>query len=223
MNDIRAIAFDLYGTLCDVHSVADTCERFYPGRGRETSLLWRQKQLEYTWLRSLMGQYTSFENATEDSLVYTAHHLGLALDNDRRAELCEAYFRLRAFPEVPAALHALNDVGLPLAIVSNGSGRSIEAVARYAGIHDQFAHLISVEVAQVFKPDPRVYELGERALGVPRPSILFVSSNAWDVTGAGHYGFSTCWIKRGAGTFEELGQRPGLVVQGLDQLVSALK
>jgi 2-haloacid dehalogenase len=221
MNGIQGIVFDLYGTLYDVHSVATLCETYYPGRGREVSALWRQKQLEYTWLRSLMRQYANFERCTEDGLAYTCGHLGLELDTERRRALCDAYLRLSPFPEVPSALRELNARGIPLAILSNGSPHSIDSVVRNSGLQKEFAHLISVEPAQVFKPDARVYELAERKLGLARASILFVSSNAWDVTGAAYYGYTTCWVNRGNGVFDEMGQRPKQVVTGIDQLAAA--
>lgn len=222
MHDIRGIVFDLYGTLFDVHSVATQCDSFYPKLGREMSVLWRQKQLEYTWLRSLMGQYVNFEKATEDSLVYTCRHLGLELDHRRQAALCSAYLRLSPFPEVPAALRALRARGLPLAILSNGSIRSIDSVVRHSGLLEEFAHLISVDDVQIFKPSHRVYELAEHKLDLHRSAILFVSSNAWDVTGAAYFGYPTCWVNRSSGTFEEMGQRPAHTVTGIDALAREL-
>ena len=222
MNDIRGIVFDLYGTLFDVHTVAALCEAFYPQRGREVSVLWRQKQLEYTWLRSLMGQYANFEKATEDGLNYTCHHLGLELDGDHRDALCEAYLHLQPFPEVPAALRELRTRGLPLAILSNGSIHSIDAVVRHCGLSGEFAHLISADEVQIFKPSNRVYDLAQRKLGLPRSAILFVSSNAWDATGAGYFGYPTCWVSRGGGTYEELGHQPDHVVSGIDALAGLL-
>jgi 2-haloacid dehalogenase len=222
MNDIRGIVFDLYGTLYDVHSVATQCDSFYPQLGRELSVLWRQKQLEYTWLRSLMGQHVDFEKATEDSLVYTFRHLGLELDEPRRAALCDAYLRLSPFPEVPAALRELRARGLPLAILSNGSVRSIDSVVRHSGLLDEFTHLISIDDVRIFKPSHRVYELAERKFDLHRSAILFVSSNAWDVTGAAYFGYPTCWVNRGAGTFEEMGQRPAHTVAGIDALAHKL-
>lgn len=222
MQDIRAIVFDLYGTLFDVHTVAEACERHYPQRGLELSLAWRQKQLEYTWLRSLMARYANFEQVTEDALVHCCRRLGLPLDHDARAALRDAYLRLDAFPEVPAALHALRGRGLPLAILSNGTARSIAAVVRHAGLEAAFDHLLSVDAAGIYKPDARTYALAERALGVPRGQVLFVSSNGWDATGAARYGFAVCWINRSGTAFEELGERPTLAVGGLDELVGAL-
>lgn len=218
MKAIQGVLFDLYGTLYDVHSVAGRCSEFFPGRGMEISTLWRQKQLEYTWLRSLMGQYLSFEQATEDALVYTCKRLGLSLDVGRQAILCDAYLQLSPYPETPGALAALQSMDLPLAILSNGSVNSIHSVVTHSGLRDRFAHLISVENVEVFKPHRSVYELGEQTFGVPRDQILFVSSNAWDASGASHFGYSVAWVNRTGNTFEELGARPDIEVTGLDAL-----
>ncbi|CAN5281942.1 haloacid dehalogenase type II [soil metagenome] len=218
MNDIRAIVFDLYGTLFNVHSVAALCDRYYPRRGLEVSTLWRQKQLEYTWLRSLMAQYVNFEQATAEALTFTCAHLDIALDDERRVALCEAYLRLTPFPEVPGALAELNRRGVPLGILSNGSHHSIDAVVSNAGLKPAFKHLISVEDVRVFKPHSRVYELAEQTFGLSRSSILFVSSNAWDATGAAHFGYPTCWVRRGQAVFDELGQQPDHIVSGIDAL-----
>ena len=218
MRAINAVVFDLYGTLYDVHSVVSRCEDYYPGRGPEISALWRQKQLEYTWLRSLMGQYLSFEEATEDALVYTCKHLKLPLDNAVRVALCEAYLTLAPYPEAPPALDALNTMGLPLAILSNGSVRSMDRVVNGSGLRHHFTELISVESVKVFKPHTKVYELAERRLDLPRSEILFVSSNAWDAAGAGHFGYSVCWVNRAGNTFDELGTLPDVMVAGLDEV-----
>lgn len=222
MNDIQGIVFDLYGTLYDVHSVAALCDAHYPARGLEVSLLWRQKQLEYTWLRSLMGRYENFEQATEDALNFTCRHLGLELDDPRRAALCDAYLRLSPFPEVRSALRELNARGLTLAILSNGSVRSIASVVRNSGLHDEFEHLLSVDEVAIFKPHMSVYELAERKMGLPSSAILFVSSNSWDATGASYYGYRTCWVNRGGGTFDELGRQPDHTVAGVDAIAALL-
>jgi 2-haloacid dehalogenase len=223
LKPIQAIVFDLYGTLVDVHSVAAQAESFFPGRGRELSLLWRQKQLEYTWLRSLMDRYASFEQATDDALVFACNQLRLPLDAARRQTLGDAYLKLQPYPEVPATLQALNRSGLPLAILSNGSVRSIEQVVRHAGLQDQFVQLISVEAVGIFKPHARAYELGERSLGLPRSSILFVSSNAWDAAGAHGFGYRVCWVDRQGHAFDELGERPDHVVAGIDAIPALLQ
>src|ERR1700761_8500679 len=143
MRPIKGVIFDLYGTLYDVHSVAGLCDGYFPGRGREISLLWRQKQLEYTWLRTLMGQYIPFEQATEEALDYVAAHLKLNLSREAHAELCNEYLRLRPYPEADAALSTLRARGLPLAILSNGSVFSIHSVVEHSRLAHQFDKLIS--------------------------------------------------------------------------------
>lgn len=223
MNTPKALVFDLYGTLYNVHSVAARCEAQYPQRGSDISTIWRQKQLEYTWLRSLMGEYRNFEQATRDALVYTCNHLHLALDAPTCDALCEEYLRIQPFPEVPEALRRLNALGMPLAILSNGSTHSIRTVVQNSGLAHAFAHLISVDAVEVFKPHPRVYELAERRLGVQRSEILFVSSNAWDATGARHYGYPACWVNRAGGCFDELGQQPDHIVTGIDALAALME
>lgn len=218
MAETKAIVFDLYGTLYDVHSVAQQCNVSYPGQGTKISEMWRQKQLEYTWLRSLMGQYISFEQATHDALVYTCNHLELYLDETTCEVLCDAYLKLSPYPEVPDTLQRLKAMDLPLAILSNGSAFSIDSVVKNSGLQDYFSCLLSVERIGVFKPDPRVYTLACEVLSLPPSQILFVSSNAWDASGARHFGFDVCWINRGNNTFDELGVLPSYVVSGLDDV-----
>lgn len=218
MKGVKAIVFDLYGTLYDVHSVAGCCSEYFPGRGLEISMLWRQKQLEYTWLRSLMGSYFSFEEATERALLYTCKFLKLPLNHEERQVLCEAYLKIQPFPEVRDALSELQSMDMTLAILSNGSVNSIESVVSNSGLTSRFTHLISVDSAKVFKPHPNVYRLAEKAFDRHRSQILFVSSNAWDASGARHYGFPVCWVNRSGSTFEELGQSPNYVINSLDQL-----
>ena len=208
MKSTQAIVFDLYGTLYDVHSVARLCDDLYPARGDALSRLWRQKQLEYTWLRSLMGLYVNFEKVTEDALRHSCAHLGLPLDAVTEQRLSDAYLRLTPFPDTPLALRRLKAAGLPLGILSNGSHYSIEQVVSNSGLNRAFDHLISVEEVKVFKPDNRVYALAEQRMGYAREEILFVSSNAWDASGAAHFGFPVCWINRQGGVFDELGIRP---------------
>jgi 2-haloacid dehalogenase len=219
MKNIKGVVFDLYGTLFDVHSMVGRCDAYFPGHGRELSALWRQKQLEYTWLRSLMNRYVNFEQVTAEALRFTCRHLNLDLDAPTSLALCDAYLHITPFPEVPDALRELKRYGLPLAILSNGSPHSIEAVVSNAGLRDEFTHLLSVDVRRVYKPDSRVYELAEQALELNRSQILFVSSNSWDATGAKHFGFPTCWINRIGNTFDEMGQEPDWVVSGLDAAV----
>ncbi|MBV7483438.1 haloacid dehalogenase type II [Bordetella sp. BOR01] len=218
MAPTKAIVFDLYGTLFDVHSVVQECDKCFPGKGTEISSLWRHKQLEYTWLRSLMGQYIPFEQATRDALIYVARHLELDLDAATTKALCDAYLKLSPHPEVPQTLQQLNRTSLPLCILSNGSEFSIRSVVEGAGLARHFSHLLSVDEVGVFKPDPRVYTLACRALGVAAGEILFVSSNAWDASGAAHFGFNVCWVNRQNAAFDELGASPAIIVKSIGEL-----
>ncbi|HEY3600008.1 MAG TPA: haloacid dehalogenase type II [Paraburkholderia sp.] len=223
MKQIKGVIFDLYGTLYDVHSVAGLCSRFYPGRGLEISVLWRQKQLEYTWLRSLMDDYVSFEQTTDDALRFVNNHLKLHLTAENHAALCNEYLQIKPYPEVPATLATLESRELPLAILSNGSVHSIQSVVGHSGLKPYFDHLISVEEVQVFKPHALVYQFAETQLGLDRSNILFVSSNAWDASGARHFGYPVCWVNRTGGSFEELGQKPDHVISSLSELPAVIE
>jgi 2-haloacid dehalogenase len=223
MTAIKAIAFDMYGTLYDVNSVSTRCNEFYPGRGEEMSHLWRQKSLEYTWLRSLMDDYSPFEAVTEDALVFTCGQLGLSLDEATRAALCEAYFHLEPHPEVRAALAELEATGIALTILSNGSAHSIGSVVRNSGLEKHFKALLSADSVKIYKPHHTVYEIAEQQLRLNRAEILFVSSNPWDASGARHFGFPVCWVNRSGKTFDELGQAPDLVVTGIDALPAYIR
>lgn len=220
MKNIKALVFDLYGTLYNVHSVVAACEQRFPGQGEAISALWRQKQLEYTWLRGLSGDYKNFEGLTADALRYTANHLGLELDEEGEAALCDAYLRLDAFPEVPAALAQLR--ALPLAILSNGSPNSIPKVVENSGLSEMFDQLISVEYVRTFKPHPSVYQLAVDRMGLAKEEMLFVSCNPWDASCAKHFGYPVCWIKRNSVAFEELGQTPDMVASDLQDLADQL-
>lgn len=221
LDGIEAIVFDLYGTLFDVHSVGLRCEAMFPGHGAALSQLWRRKQLEFTWLRSLMGRYEDFARVTEDALRTSCALLDLPLAEQDVGTLASAYLALAPFPEVPAALARLQARGLPLAILSNGSPATISAVVEHAGLNAHFAALLSVDGLRVYKPHPSVYQLAVDRLGVQRERILFVSSNAWDASGAKAYGFRVAWIDRaGSAAFDELGERPDAVIGSLDALLA---
>lgn len=216
----QAIAFDAYGTLFDVHSVIALCNRKFPRQGAELSKLWRAKQLEYTWLRSLMGRYEDFWTVTELALVFACNSLSLACPAETRRELMEAYLHLDTFPEVNSALRKLSQH--KLAILSNGSPKMLDAVVENAGLNGVFAKVISVDELKIYKPSPRVYALASQHLGVPEHAIAFVSSNFWDIAGAKSFGLWTCWVNRGKLPEDELGVKPDATVDTLDGLVPAL-
>jgi len=211
----RAYLFDAYGTLFDVHSVIEA-GRSVTSDPQALSTLWRQKQLEYTWLRSLMGQYEDFWAVTEQALRWALRRLGLAASEPQVAALMDAYLSLACFPEVEAALARLQP--RPLGILSNGSPRMLEAAVRSSGLGPRLRHVLSVDAVRVYKPSPRVYELGPRALGAPASEILFVSSNAWDVAGAKAFGYRACWCNRARAPMDALGFTPDVEVERLDQL-----
>ena len=206
IGNVKAIAFDAYGTLFDVFSVTALCERLFPGNGDALARLWRAKQLQYSLLRSLMGRHRDFWQLTEDGLVYAAKSLGLDLCLGRQKQLMEAYLSLAAFPDVKPGLQALRKQGFRLAILSNGEPRMLEAAVKSAGISDFLDRIISAEEAGVFKVSPRVYALGSKRMHVRRAELGFVSSNSWDINGASSAGLTTFWIQRSASEPpEELG------------------
>jgi 2-haloacid dehalogenase len=219
MSHPRAFLFDAYGTLFDVHSVV-AAARALTDDPQALSNVWRQKQLEYTWLRSLMRRYEDFWAVTEAALRYAIARLDLRARDADVNRLMEAYLTLEPFPEVRAALGRLGPA--PLAILSNGSPRMLEGAVRSSGLREVLRHVLSVDAVRVYKPAPEVYALGARAFGLPAGEILFVSSNAWDVAGAKAFGYLTCWCNRSGAPMEVLGLRPDHEVGGLDQIPDAL-
>jgi 2-haloacid dehalogenase len=218
--EISALVFDAYGTLFDVHSVARRAEELFPGKGAAISAAWRTKQLEYTWLRSLMRRYEDFNRVTTSSLAWTLESLGIDPDANEPAcrALIEEYRKLAMFPEVPAALESLSK-RFALAILSNGHPEMLDAVVDHNGVRERFrGGVLSVHKAKVFKPAPEVYTIAEEALGVPRAMMGFVSSNGWDAAGAKSFGFRVFWINRGGNPVERLGVRPDAVIKSLADL-----
>ena len=220
--NLGALAFDAYGTLFDVHSVVVACEAAFPSRGEALSRLWRDKQLEYSWLLSLMGRYEDFWAVTGQALRYACQHLGLACDAATHTCLLGSYYHLAAYPEVPAALARLA-ANRRLVILSNGTPRMLAAVTRAAGLTEVFDEIISVEAVGVYKPSPRVYALLPQRLGMPTEAIGFVSSNAFDITGAKAFGLRTYWVNRQDTTPDGLGYPPDAVVRTLAELADRLE
>jgi 2-haloacid dehalogenase len=220
MKTVSAVVFDAYGTLFDVHSVAEKCEKEFPGYGRRISEIWRQKQLEYTWLRSLMGRYQDFWKVTDDALVFTLIELGLEATAELREEILKEYLTLKPYTEVPQALQAM--AGRKLAILSNGSPEMLNKMVENAGLMDRFDDVISVDELKIFKPFMGVYQLSPAKLGVLKEETLFVSSNAWDAAAAKVFGFQVCWINRFDRNFEQLQADPDIIVKTLDELAHKL-
>ena len=191
---IKAVVFDAYGTLYDVQSVAAVTEEAFPGYGEIITQIWRIKQLEYSWLRSLMRRYEDFSVLTRESLVYSLRILGLKYDEAVFARLMEKYLHLDLYPDANAALAALK--GSKLAILSNGSSDMLNALVKNSGLDRVLDATISIDSKRVFKPAPETYSLIEEKLGVRPTDVLFVSSNPWDACGAKSFGLNVAWIER---------------------------
>jgi 2-haloacid dehalogenase len=219
MKEIKAFAFDAYGTLFDVYSVTALCEQLFPGKGSALARLWRTKQLQYSLLRSLMGRYRDFGKVTEEGLLYAATSLKLEITPDKLAQLTEAYLHLGVFPDVIPGLIALKKKGARLAILSNGSPAMLKAAAENSGLTDFFDRIISAEEAGIYKPSPRVYDLGPAAMHVGSDELGFVSSNSWDINGAASAGLATFWVQRIPGEPpEELGYSADRTVKAIEDL-----
>lgn len=220
---IRAIAFDAYGTLFDVYSVGALAEQLFPGKGAELTVLWRNTQIGYTHLRTLGDRYAPFWQVTEDALVFSARKLGLDLDEAGRKRLMNQYTCLSAFPENLGALRELKKLGLPMAILSNGTPEMLDIAVKSAGMGGLFDHILSVEAVKKYKTAPEAYRLGPDAFKLPAREILFVSSNCWDAVGATWFGYTTFWINRGGQPLEELGAQPAAQGRLLTDVVAYVK
>jgi len=212
---IRGYVFDAYGTLFDVHSVVEA-GRALTDDPAALSLLWRQKQLEYTWLRSLMGRYEDFWKVTAAALRYSVRRLGITATEAQVASMMDAYLRLGCFADVHAGLARLGT--RPRAILSNGSPAMLEAAVGASGLTALLDHVISVDRVRTYKPSPAVYALGPKALGIAAGELLFVSSNAWDVAGAKSFGYRVAWCNRLGAPEEELGVHADHVIATLADL-----
>jgi len=216
----QAFLFDAYGTLFDVHSVVVRAGAGISGDLQALSQLWRQKQLEFTWLLALMDRYQDFWHVTESALRTALAQLKIDAGEAQVRQLLDAYLAPAVFADAKIALDALRD--FPRAILSNGTPAMLEAAVRNNGLQSYLSSAISVDPVKTYKPSPRVYQLGSDTLGLPAQKILFVSSNAWDAAGAKAFGYSVCWCNRAGAPLDQLGFAPDFVVPSLDQIPSRL-
>ena len=221
--EIDALVFDAYGTLFDVNSVAATAEKLLPGRGATLSQLWRAKQLEYSWLQSLMGPSArkDFAAVTAQALDYALAALDAPLAAAGRRELRDAYLTLAPYDDVPGTLGAL--APRPRWILSNGTVAMLEPLVRLHGLDAHIDGVLSVDEAGIYKPSPRVYQLALDRLQMPRPRIAFVSSNCWDAIGAKAFGFTTFWINRAGAPVDCHGPPPDRILTTLADLPPLLR
>ena len=221
LDTIGACVFDAYGTLFDVAAAAERCRTALGEKADALAALWREKQLQYTWLRGLMGEHAEFWQVTGDALDYAMGALSLE-DRDLRARLMDLYLRLDAYPEVKGVLVRLKDAGIKTAILSNGSPTMLEAAVESAGIADSLDAVLSVEEVGVFKPHPDVYRLGVERIGLPAAEMAFQSANAWDAAAAAHFGYRVVWINRFGQPRERIPGDPAAEIDTLDGLAGIL-
>ena len=208
----EALVFDAYGTLFDVHSVAARCESAWPGKGAQLSQLWRAKQLEYTWQRSLMRRYAPFSTVTREALAYSCEALKLQLSVAQMEALMSEYLSLSLYPDV---VQTVQDLNSKKAILSNGSPDILLPLVKNSGL--ELDAVISVDQLKVFKPAPEVYELAVKKLGTK--DIGFVSSNCWDAIGAKSYGFQVYWINRAGAPVDRIGFKPDRILGSLNEIL----
>jgi 2-haloacid dehalogenase len=219
---IKACVFDAYGTLFDTSAAAQQARTTLGDKTDALAALWRQKQLEYTWLRSLMGTpYRDFWGLTGDALDYAMAALGIH-DHTLHQRLMAFYFELDAYPEVPAVLGELKALGKRTAILSNGSSDMLTGAVKAAGIDAMLDAVFSVDTVKIYKPHPSVYQIAVDRLGVQPGQICFLSSNAWDVAGAANFGFKTVWVNRFRQPAEPLPGKPVAVIDDLKGLLTLL-
>ena len=191
---VAAVFFDLYGTLLDVATLGDACERVAPGRGQAFARAWRAEQLRLTWLRTIMDAWVDFETVTADALAWTARSMDIPVDDASR-ELTYAFDELPVRPEARPTLDELRATDLVLGVLSNGSAGMLARALGRAGLKDVFEHVLSADAARRYKPHPSVYALAVDATGHPRAAIGFVTANDWDAAGASAFGLRVAWLR----------------------------
>ena len=210
---IKAFVFDVYGTLFDVHSVKEATETLYPGKGEAISQAWRKKQVEYSFLRQLMGTYRSFWEITKDALRYALKENERSMPSEIEEFLMEAYLHLTPFPEVHEVLLQLRNK--TLAVFSNGSHDMLDPLIDHSLFGELFDDVVSVDEVKQYKPTPAAYDHALHTLKVSREEVLFISSNGWDISGAKNFGFHTAWINRNKLPIEELELYPDAIYEDL--------
>lgn len=205
---LKAITFDAYGTLFDVYSVSLLAEELFPGKGAQLATLWREKQIEYTRLRTLCDKYADFWHVTGDALDYAYAVLELELSLGSRDRLMGQYAELPAFPENAEQLQRLKEAGIALSILSNGTPWMLDKAVQASGLEGYFKHVLSVDAVKRFKTAPEAYQMGPDTFGCDASDILFVSSNGWDICGATWFGYRTIWLNRYGLPLERLGVKP---------------
>jgi len=217
---VKGIVFDMYGTIVDLGAVASVCNEVTPDP-LAFNTLWRAKQLEYTFLRSLMGRYRDFWKVTEEALEFTLQRFAIQVSSEQRRHLMDAWLHPSPYPEVATALPRLKEKYL-LAILSNGTAKMLLTGLDRNGLRQYFWRIMSTDSVKLYTPSPKVYQLALKHIQLKKGEILFVSSNSFDVLGAKNFGFKVCWISRLGIPLDPLGPKPDLVVQNFDELLGAI-
>ena len=220
MKNIKAIIFDAYGTLFDVNSAAEKCKDKIGNKWENFANYWRTTQLEYTWLRSLMNRHKDFWKITEDSLDKSMKFF--KIDNSMRNDLLDLYKVLSPFSEVKETLKKLKNRDLKLAILSNGTPSLLENLVKNNNLENIFDDIFSIEEVGIFKPDSKVYDLPVNKYKIKKDEVLFLSSNTWDVSGGGNYGYNSVWVNRNENIFDNLDYQPLNEIHDLSELLEII-
>ena len=220
MSKVKAVIFDAYGTLFDVNSAAEKCKNQIGDKWEGFANYWRTTQLEYTWLRSLMKRHKDFWKVTEDSLDKSMKVFNI--NPNMREELLSLYKKLSTFPEVNETLKNLKDKNLKLAILSNGSPDLLNELVNSNNLTEIFDDLFSIEEVKIYKPDSKVYEIPINKYKIKSKEIVFLSSNTWDVSGGGNYGYQSIWVNRNNNIFDNLDYKPKYEIKNLKQLLDII-
>ena len=217
MKNVKAIIFDAYGTLFDVNSAAEKCKDKIGDKWEGFANFWRTTQLEYTWLRSLMKRHEDFWQVTEDSLDKSMNLF--KIDKSMKNELLNLYKVLNTFPEVRDVLNKLKEKNYKLAILSNGTPKLLNELVSSNNLNNIFDDIFSIEEVGIYKPDAKVYDMPVKKYKIQKEEIVFLSANTWDVSGGGNYGYSSIWVNRNNGIFDNLDYVPKKEVKNLNQLL----
>ena len=221
MNNIKAIIFDAYGTLFDVNSAAEKCKNKIGEKWEDFANHWRTTQLEYTWLRSLMNRHKDFWQVTEDSLKKSMK--AYKIDTSMKNELLNLYKVLSPFEEVLETLKSLKKQEYKLAILSNGTPNLLDNLVKKNNLEIFFDDIFSIEEVGVYKPDAKVYDIPIKKYGIKKNEVIFLSSNTWDVSGGGNYGYETIWVNRNNNVFDYLDYKPKNQIISLKGLLDIIK
>ena len=221
MKNIKAIIFDAYGTLFDVNSAAEKCKDKIGVKWEGFANFWRTTQLEYTWLRSLMKRHKDFWQITEDSLDKSMKVFNI--DHSMKVELLNLYKILSPFEEVPETLRVLKEKNFKLAILSNGTPQLLKNLVDSNNLNNLFDDIFSIEEVKIYKPDSKVYNLPIKKYKIEKNETAFLSSNTWDVSGGGNYGFQSIWVNRSNNFFDNLDYEPNNQIKDLSELVDLVK